>query len=140
MFFRLLLLFTAIPLIELAILVEIGSRVGLAATIALVVFTGVLGAWLAKNQGLRTLRRLQRELQQGRMPTDALLDGLMILIAGAVLLTPGLLTDLFGFTLLVPASREAVRRAVAGRLRRRFDAAGPQVIVIEPDSDQRHGS
>ncbi len=133
MFFRLLLLFTVVPLIELALLIEIGNHVGLPATIALVILTGVVGAWLAKSQGLKTLARLQGELQQGRMPTDALLDGLMIFVAGAVLLTPGLLTDLFGFLLLVPAGRAAVRRAVAARLRQRFAPTEPNVIIIEPD-------
>ena len=67
------------------------------------------------------------------MPTDALLDGLMIFVAGAVLLTPGLLTDVFGFLLLVPAGRAAVRRVVSERLRRRFSPGDGQVIVIEPD-------
>ncbi len=133
MFFRLLLLFTTVPLIELALLVEIGKRVGLAATIALVLTTGVLGAWLAKREGLRTLARLRRELQQGRMPAEPLLDGLMILVAGAVLLTPGLLTDLFGFTLLIPPARAAVRRLVADRFRRSFAAGQANVIVIQPE-------
>ncbi len=132
MFLRLLLLFTTVPLIELVLLVEIGKRVGLAATIALVIVTGVLGAWLARREGLRTLARLQQELQEGRMPAEPLLDGLMIFVAGAVLLTPGLLTDLFGFSLLVPRARALVRRTVARRLRQRFDAADPKVIVIEP--------
>ena len=133
MFFRLLLLFTVVPLIELALLIQIGEWVGLPATIVLVVLTGAIGAWLAKSQGVRALKRLQDELRQGRMPTEALLDGLMIFIAGAVLLTPGLLTDLFGFFLLVPAGRGAVRRSVAARLRRRFEPGGPNVIVVEPD-------
>ena len=133
MFIRLLLLFTTVPLIELALLVEIGRYVGLPATIALVIATGVIGAWLAKSQGLATLTRLQRELQEGRMPTDALLDGLMIFVAGAVLLTPGLLTDLFGFFLLTPAGRGAVRRTVSKRLRRRFGPGEAKVIVIDPD-------
>ncbi len=133
MFLRLLLLFTAVPLIELALLVEIGQRVGLAATVALVIATGVLGAWLARREGLRTLARLQQELQQGRMPAEPLLDGLMILVAGAVLLTPGLLTDLFGFSLLVPQARALMRRAVAKRLKQRFVPGDPKVIVIEPE-------
>ncbi len=133
MFFRLLLLFTTIPLIELALLVEIGQHLGAPATVALVLFTGVLGAGLAKSQGVKTLARLQAELQQGRMPTDALLDGLMIFVAGAVLLTPGLLTDVFGFLLLVPAGRGVVRRAVAKRLRQRFSPTEANVIIIEPD-------
>ncbi|MCP3962896.1 MAG: FxsA family protein [bacterium] len=139
MFFRLLLLFTIVPLVELALLVQIGDQVGLLATIALVVLTGAIGAWLARSQGLRALGRLQDELGQGRMPTEALLDGLMIFIAGAVLLTPGLLTDLFGFFLLVPAGRRTVRGIVSARLRRRFEPGGPKVIVIEPDEERRDG-
>ncbi len=133
MFLRLLLLFTTVPLIELALLVEIGKRVGLPATIALVIITGVLGAWLARREGLRTLARLQQELQAGRMPAEALLDGLMIFVAGAVLLTPGLLTDLFGFSLLVPRARAAIRSLVAKRLKQRFVPGEANVIVIEPD-------
>ncbi len=137
MFFRLLLLFTAVPLIELALLVEIGRVVGLPATIALVLFTGVLGAWLARSQGLATLARLQQELGAGRMPTDALLDGLMIFIAGAVLLTPGILTDVFGFALLTPAFRRVVKRSVTAGFKKRFAGGSSPVIIIEPDDQPR---
>ncbi len=135
MFFRLLLLFTTVPLIELALLVVIDRHIGLAATLALVIVTAMIGAWLAKSQGLRTLARLNKELQEGRMPAEPLLDGLMIFVAGAVLLTPGLLTDLFGFFLLAPAGRGLVRRAVAKRMKQRFATGDRQVIVIEPDDD-----
>ncbi len=133
MFFRLLLLFITVPLIELALLVEIDRHVGLAATVGLVIATAMIGAWLARSEGLRTLARLTEELREGRMPTDPLLDGLMIFVAGAVLLTPGLLTDLFGFFLLAPAGRRLVRRAVSRRLEQRFAPGDPKVIVIEPD-------
>lgn len=133
MFFRLLLLFTAVPLIELALLVEIGRVVGLPATLALVLFTGALGAFLARGQGLATLARVQQDMAEGRMPTDALLDGLMILIAGAVLLTPGVLTDLFGFAMLTPAFRRRVKRSVAASFRKRFAGSSPRVIVVEPE-------
>ncbi len=134
MFFRLLLLFTTVPLIELALLVELDRHIGLAATIALVIATAMIGAWLARAEGMRTLARLTKEVQEGRMPTEPLLDGLMIFVAGAVLLTPGLLTDLIGFFLLAPAGRRLVRRAVTKRLEQRFAApgGGPRVIVIEP--------
>jgi len=164
LFFRLLLLFTTIPLIELALLVELGRYVGLPATIGLVLFTGVLGAWLAKSQGLATLGRVQADLQAGRMPTGALIEGLMILVAGAVLLTPGLLTDLFGFSLLTPWFRRAVSKVMTTRLQKRFvfgpgtgfgfgqgpgteaqagsaseggSESGPRVIVIEPEDDSK---
>lgn len=119
MLLRLLLLFTVVPLVELALLVQIGQRIGLGPTIALVLLTGVLGAWLTRLQGLRVLGRVRSELEQGRMPAAELVDGLLIVIAGAVLLTPGLLTDLCGFFLLVPAGRRVIRRAVTRAFRGR---------------------
>lgn len=125
---QLFLLFTLIPLAELWLLLFLSRRVGLLPTLGLVVFTGALGAWLARTQGLRAFAAVQAELNSGRMPTTSLLDGLMILVAGAVLLTPGLLTDVFGFLLLIPWTRSALRKALAAELRRRFvsgDAAGP---------------
>jgi UPF0716 protein FxsA len=131
MFLRLLLLFTLVPLVELYLLVKLGSVVGVAPTVALVVFTGILGAWLARVQGLGVLRRIGADLDEGRMPTDALLDGLLILVAGAVLLTPGLLTDTMGFFLLVPRGRAAVRRLVAARFASRLGPADPDVIDAE---------
>lgn len=132
-FFRLLFLFTMVPLIELALLVLIDRQIGLASTLALVIATAILGAWLARSQGVRVLARLNRELAEGRVPAEPLLDGLMIFVAGAVLLTPGLLTDLFGFFLLTPAGRGLVRRAVSHRLKQRFAPVEPGVIVIEQD-------
>ena len=136
MFLRLLLLFTAVPLLELALLLWIGRRVGLVATILLVLGTGVLGAWLAKSEGFKAFYRVREEMAAGRLPAEALLDGLLILIAGAVLLTPGLLTDLAGFALLTPFGRRGVRRAVAERMRRALQQPGTttqRVIVVEPD-------
>ncbi len=139
MFLRLLLLFTVVPLVELALLLAIGRYVGLVATVLLVLGTGVLGAWLARREGLRAFYRVREEMAAGHLPAEALLDGLLILVAGAVLLTPGLLTDLAGFALLTPFVRAAVRRAVADRLRRglkqRGTASSPRVLIIEPDRD-----
>lgn len=130
MFLRLLLAFTLVPLIELYIFLVMGRTFGPLPTIALVIVTGVLGAALAKSQGIRAFERVRREMEAGQMPTEALLDGLLIFIAGALLLTPGLLTDLTGFFLLLPAGRRAIRRTVASRIRRRFEERG-NVIVIE---------
>jgi UPF0716 protein FxsA len=108
MFARLLLLFITIPLIELILFLTIGEWIGLPATIGVVILTGFLGAWLTKAQGLRTLRRYRETLAGGRLPHDELLEGLLILVAGAVLLTPGFLTDAAGFLLLVPPLRARV--------------------------------
>jgi UPF0716 protein FxsA len=130
-FIRLLLLFTIVPLVELYLLVKLGSVVGVAPTVVLVVFTGVLGAWLARVQGLNVLRRLGADLAEGRLPADAVTDGLLILIAGAVLLTPGLLTDAMGFLLLIPKGRTAVRKVAVAWFERRFKPADPDVIDVE---------
>ena len=111
MFLRLLLLFTVVPLVELFLLVKLGTVIGIGATILIVICTGVLGAWLARWQGLGVLRRLTEDVNQGRLPADALIDGLLILIAGAVLLTPGLITDALGF---LAADKKTVRIDAAG--------------------------
>jgi len=107
---RLVLLFIAIPAIELMLLIEIGSRVGTLATFSLIVATGLLGATLARAQGVSVIAQLQSELAAGRLPTTTLVDGAIVLVSAALLLTPGLLTDLVGFLGLVPPVRAALRR------------------------------
>jgi len=131
MFLRLLLLFTLVPLLELFLLVKLGTVIGIGATVLIVVCTGVLGAWLARWQGLGVLRRVTEDLNQGRLPAEALIDGLLILIAGAVLLTPGLITDTLGFLLLVPRGRAVVRRLIAARLEKRSVDGNPDTIDVE---------
>jgi UPF0716 protein FxsA len=131
MFLRLLALFTLVPLVELYLLIEIGGAIGVAPTIAIVIVTGVLGAALARWQGLGVLRRLQDDLAAGRPPTDALIDGLLIFVAGAVLLTPGLITDALGLLLLVPAGRAVVRKLVSAAVARNLVVHRPGVIDAE---------
>lgn len=131
MFLRLFLLFTLVPLLELTLLILIGEVVGVWVTVGLVVLTGALGAALARSEGLRVLGRVREEWNRGRVPTDELLDGLLILIAGAVLLTPGLITDCLGFFLLSPPGRTLVRRAVTRTAERRFGRSSPGVIDVE---------
>lgn len=118
MFIRLLLLFVIIPLVEIALLIEIGSHIGTLATIALILGTGVLGASLAHRQGLEVLRRIQAKVSQGMMPDEELFDGVLILGAGILLLTPGLLTDITGIVLLVPTSRAVIKKWLRGFLQR----------------------
>lgn len=105
MLLRLFLVFTIIPFLELYILIEIGQYLGALSTIALVVLTGFLGACLARHQGLSTLNRVRGAFDRGEIPTHDLLDGLLILVAGVVLITPGLLTDGVGMLLLIPQTR-----------------------------------
>jgi len=116
MLFKLILLFTITPIIELAILIKLGQEIGLWPTLAIVISTGILGASLAKWQGWGVIRRMRSDLEIGRMPTQALFDGLLILVGGALLLTPGIITDLLGFSLLIPSTR----RLVQAYLKRRF--------------------
>lgn len=124
---RLILLFTAVPFVELALLVWIGGKIGLPATLSLVLLTGVAGAALARHQGVATWRRFESALAAGRLPGRELLEGLFILLAGAFLLTPGILTDAVGFALLVPAVRHAIAARVRSRLKVRLGVAGAPV-------------
>ena len=126
---RLIFIFVAVPLLELAILLRIGQWIGLVPTVALVVTTGVAGAALARQQGIRAFSRVRRELASGRLPGRSLLDGLAILVGGALLLTPGVLTDVIGFGLLVPVSRRWLRRLGRRGLERRIRDGGVEFQV-----------
>ena len=112
----LILLFTLVPLIELAILIKIGQYMGVAYTIGIVLLTGVVGAYLAKMQGLITLRRIQEDVNQGIMPADKMFDGVLILCSGILLLTPGLLTDIIGFMGLIPLTRNLLKRWIKAKV------------------------
>ena len=120
MLFYLLLLFIVVPFVELALLLKLAELTSWIHTLLLVIATGVLGTWLARSQGLRTYRKIQQPLSAGQMPTDSLLDAAMIFVAGALLLTPGILTDLFGFSLLFPMTRQLYRRWLVKRFKARF--------------------
>lgn len=109
MFIRLLLLFTLVPLIELVLLIEIGQKIGLWNTIAIVVLTGFIGAALARSEGFGIISRIQNELASGQLPGESLIDGALVLAGALLLLTPGLITDAFGFALLLPFSRAFVK-------------------------------
>ncbi|MCA9258973.1 MAG: FxsA family protein [Planctomycetales bacterium] len=111
MFLALVLLFTVIPLVELTILLRLGSALGFLPALGLVLGTGVLGAALARWQGLRAAIRVQEQLSQGKVPATELVDGLFILAAGLLLITPGALTDLTGLALLIPPVRGVIRIA-----------------------------
>lgn len=115
----LLLLFIVVPAVELALLIQIGSRIGTFNTLALIALTGVIGASLARYQGLQVLYQVRSEINEGRLPAGAMVDGIIILVAGALLVTPGVLTDAFGFLCLVPWFRGILKR----ELRRRFERA-----------------
>ena len=114
-FFYLIILFTILPALELVLLIKIGTIIGVAHTFALIILTGVLGAYLARLQGFSVLRNIQANLQQGIMPKEDLIDALLIFVAGIVLLTPGFITDAAGLLVLFPATRGPVKRFIKDR-------------------------
>ena len=122
MLLKLILIFTIVPFIELSLLIELGSVIGTLPTILVVVITGVIGAFMARMAGLSVLFKIQENLRQGIFPRDELFDGVLILIGGAFLLTPGLFTDALGFSLLLPLGRSAVKRWLQEILKRRIDS------------------
>ncbi len=105
-----LIAFITIPLLEMVILIKVGGIIGILPTIGMVVLTATLGIWLLKLEGLATLHRVQEKLQAGQIPETELLEGIMLLVGGALLLTPGFVTDAIGFTCLLPG----LRRPLAG--------------------------
>ncbi len=109
---RLLVLFILIPLIELFLLIEIGRQIGTLSTLAIIVCTGFFGAFLARRQGMSVLFQIQNELANERIPASQLVDGIIILLAGAVLITPGVLTDAFGFLCLMPVTRRMIKKMI----------------------------
>lgn len=110
MFIRLLAIFILVPVVELYVLLKVGGLIGIVPTVALILLTGIAGAWLARTQGFDLLRRIRTELAEGRLPASELLEGAMVLAGGMLLLTPGFCTDLLGFSLLVPFTRIYVKR------------------------------
>lgn len=105
----LILLFTIVPIVELVLLIRLGQCIGVSYTLAIVILTGIAGAYLARSQGLATLRRIQDDVNKGIMPADKIFDGVMILCGGMLLLTPGLITDFIGFMSLVPFTRRLIK-------------------------------
>jgi UPF0716 protein FxsA len=110
MLFYLFLLFTVVPILELTLLVWIGTETQWWVPVVVVITTGMAGAALWRQQGLRIIQRIQSEMAAGQMPADALVDALLIFLAGAFLITPGVLTDAIGVALLVPPIRAVVKR------------------------------
>lgn len=111
----LLILFLAIPLMEIYLLIKVGGIIGAFPTIFMVVFTAVLGAWLLRIQGFATLNRVRSTMAQGGIPAMEMMEGAVLLVSGALLLTPGFFTDAIGFFCLVPSFRRTMIRWTLGR-------------------------
>jgi UPF0716 protein FxsA len=110
------LVFIVVPIVELAVIIRVGQTFGVLPTIALLILVSVVGAWLAKREGIGVWHRFRRQVESGVVPAREVADGVMILFAAALLLTPGFVTDLLGLLLLTPPVRAAVRASVLRRL------------------------
>ncbi len=145
LFRKLVLVFTLVPLVEFILIYLMAKIISLPLTVIIILVTGFIGAWLSKTQGLRALISYQKALSEGRLPHREVIDGVLILLAGALLLTPGLLTDALGFALLVPSFREKTRKLASARIKSKISqvksdlkkpTAGPganEVINIESE-------
>ena len=131
MLLRLFLLFTIVPVVELALLIQIGGLLGLGPTLLLVMGTGFAGAWLARREGLRAWLAVRDELQGGALPGESLVHALLILAAGVVLITPGVLTDIAGILLLIPPVRGRLIARVRNWLAKQV-AGGTIRVVRDP--------
>ncbi|MCH7505549.1 FxsA family protein [PVC group bacterium] len=121
MFFYLILLFTLVPVGELVLLLRVGEHIGVGNTVFLVIFTGIIGAALAKMQGLLTMQRIQDNLGRGVMPAEEMFDGAMILCGGVLLLTPGFVTDILGLSFLIPLTRNLYKKIIKKHIQKKFD-------------------
>jgi UPF0716 protein FxsA len=127
---KLFLLFSALPLLDLWLLLHVGRAIGFWSTVALVILTGVAGAWLARAEGFRVLRAWQVALAQGRVPEEGVLSGALVLAGGLLLVTPGVITDVLGLALLFPPSRRLVAAGLGRWLRRQIDTGRVRVFTM----------
>ncbi|WP_373046848.1 FxsA family protein [Vulgatibacter sp.] len=137
---RLFLLFTIVPLLELFLLLQIGRLVGFWPTVLGVIVTAALGAHLAQREGLKTFQRWRGALAAGRLPEEGLLGSLLVLVGGVLLVAPGVLTDVVGLLLLVPATRRIAAGLVRRELERRIRSGAIRVVSYRGAQDQRRAS
>ncbi len=128
MFFKLFLIFTLVPIIELSLLIYVGSYIGTLNTIAIILLTAAVGAYMVRLEGISVMYRIQRDLSRGVVPTGELVNGAMILVAGALLLTPGFFTDVLGFAMVFPATRELIKPPLKRYLKKRMSAATIEML------------
>lgn len=133
--FPLVLIFIAVPLVELYVIIQVGQLIGALPTIGLLLLDSLLGAVLLRAQGRAAWRRFNTALAERRVPASEIFDGVLVIFGGALLLTPGFVTDAFGLLLLVPATRSLIRHWLATRIRTRLAAGGRAVFW----SHERYG-
>lgn len=127
---RILALFLIMPVVELALLVQVDKLIGFWPTVGLILFTGLLGGYLAKREGLAVWRRLNQRMGSGDLPDNEIVDGVIILCAGALLITPGVLTDVIGFLGLFPLSRAVIRKIVLKRVEKAMQRSTFETIGL----------
>lgn len=130
---KLILLFTVIPIVELFLLFQIAEITSGLTTVLLVIFTGVVGAYLAKSEGRIIIMRIRTDLNRGQMPANELINGLCVLVGGALLLTPGIITDIVGFSLVIPLTRKIFKRYIKDKFSEKIRAG--QVNFYYSDDD-----
>ena len=143
MFRVLFVFFIIIPIIEIAVLMQVGSFLGLWPTLAIVIITAWLGAKNVRQQGLATMQSVQTKMAQGQMPSDEIVAGLLLLVAGVLLVTPGFVTDIFGLSLLIPSVRKALIKTVQKHLVTTQFSAGAsfqQGGFTQSENDQSPGN
>ncbi|GMQ61073.1 FxsA family protein [Vallitalea maricola] len=128
-FGKLLLIFTIVPFVELYILLKLANITSAGITLLIIVITGIIGAYFAKHQGRAVIQNIQYESNSGRMPGNELLHGLCVLIGGILLVTPGIITDLVGFSLLLPLTRTFYVNFIKTYFRKKFDAGNINIYT-----------
>lgn len=112
----LFLVFLVVPIVELAVIIQVGQSIGVLNTIALLLVVSIVGSWLVKREGLGVWRRFRQQMESGRVPGKEVADGMMIMLAGALLISPGFVTDCLGILLLLPPVRAAIRGSILRKL------------------------
>lgn len=125
----LILLFTLFPVAELALLIQVGKRIGTLYTVLIILGTGVLGAYLAKSQGLSVIRQVKERVGQGQVPANEIIDGVLVLFGAAFLVTPGLVTDVIGLSAVVPPTRTLYREVIKRRIMRLLGGASDIIHI-----------
>ncbi|MGI6112520.1 MAG: FxsA family protein [Mahellales bacterium] len=126
---RLILLFIVVPVVELLILIKLGQYIGLGYTLLILLATGVVGIMLAKSQGIAILNNIKRDIREGIMPGANLVNGLCVLIGGILLVVPGIVTDIIGLLLILPGTRDIVRRYLIKRIRRMIETGSTTFFI-----------
>lgn len=137
MFFKLFLLFTLVPAFELWLLIRVGSVIGFFPTIAVVILTGVVGAWMARIQGLSVISELNTSVAQGKVPGRELVNAVLVFVGGALLLTPGFVTDILGFSMIMPGTRDIISAFLMSYFSSKVKSGAMNFTYYSSEANQR---